>query len=197
VARTIAKDHSQKRRQILTTAAQVFAETGFDRTSMNQLSKACHISKANIYHYYDSKDAILYDLLETYLRGLQGRLALVDGKDLSPEDQLRELVKEVLMAYHGADNEHRVQATGIPLLPPEQQKVLRGYQRDMIEQMSNVVKNISPDKFKADQTDLFQTTMSIFGMLNWFYMWNRDETEEARLSYAKKVADIVLNGIRD
>lgn len=197
MARTIAKDHSQKRRQILTTAAQVFAETGFDRTSMNQLSKACHISKANIYHYYDSKDAILYDLLETYLRGLQGRLALVDGKDLSPEDQLRELVKEVLMAYHGADNEHRVQATGIPLLPPEQQKVLRGYQRDMIEQMSNVVKNISPDKFKADQTDLFQTTMSIFGMLNWFYMWNRDETEEARLSYAKKVADIVLNGIRD
>lgn len=196
MARTIAKDYNQKRGQILKTAAKVFAEHGYDRASMSQLAKACQISKANIYHYYDSKDALLFDLLDTYLRNLRDRLQKIDGSALSPEAQLNALVKEVMLAYHGADDEHRVQATGIPALPAKQQKVLRGYQREMVTQMSSIVKNVAPDKFADDAQILLETTMSIFGMLNWFYMWNRDPSEQARVNYAKTVTDIVLNGIK-
>lgn len=196
MARTIAKDYSQKRGQILKTAAKVFAESGFDRASMSQLAKACQISKANIYHYYDGKDALLFDVLDTYLRELRDRLNNVDGNGLSPDDHLRTLIKEVLLAYHGADDEHRVQAAGLSALPVEQQKVLRGYQREIVDQMSDIVKAISPARYSSDQQDLLETTMSIFGMLNWFYMWNRDQSEQARVRYANTVTDIVLNGIK-
>lgn len=196
MARTIAKDHSEKRGQILKTAAKVFAESGFDRASMSQLSKACQISKANIYHYYDSKDALLFDLLDSYLRELRDRLVQIDGKGQRPDDHLRDLIREILLAYHGADNEHRVQVSGISVLPPQQQKILRGYQREMVDQMSDVVGAVAPDRFSDDKRGLFETTMSIYGMLNWYFMWNRDETEAARLSYAKRVSDLVLDGIR-
>ena len=196
MARTIAKDYSQKRGQILKTAAKVFAEFGFDRASMSQLAKACQISKANIYHYYDGKDALLFDLLDTYLRELRDRLNNVDGNGLSPDEHLRTLIKEVLLAYHGADDEHRVQAAGLSALPVEQQKGLRGYQREIVDQMSDIVKAISPARYSSDQQDLLETTMSIFGMLNWFYMWNRDQSEQARVRYANTVTDIVLNGIK-
>lgn len=196
MARTIAKDYSQKRDQILKTAAKVFAESGYDRASMSQLAKACQISKANIYHYYDSKDALLFDLLDTYLKDLRDRLTSVAGEELSPEDHLSALIKEVLLAYHGADDEHRVQATGIPALSVDQQKVLRGYQREMVEQMSEIVKSVAPEKYADDANILLETTMSIYGMLNWFYMWNRDPSEQARVNYAKTVTDIVLNGIK-
>ncbi|MEY8840231.1 TetR/AcrR family transcriptional regulator, partial [Cribrihabitans sp. XS_ASV171] len=47
MARTIAKDHDQKRAQILKSAARVFAREGFDRASMTQLARECGISKAN------------------------------------------------------------------------------------------------------------------------------------------------------
>ena len=196
MARTIAKDYDQKRGQILKTAAKVFAEAGFDRASMSQLAKACNISKANIYHYYDSKDALLFGVLDTYLRELRDRLQKVNGDGLHPHEQLAELVKEVLLAYHGADDEHRVQAAGISSLPPEQQKILRGYQRDMVEQMSDVVKAVAPDKYAQNPQRLLETTMSIYGMLNWYYMWNRDPSEEARITYAKTVTELVLNGIK-
>ncbi|MEP1496455.1 helix-turn-helix domain-containing protein, partial [Pseudophaeobacter sp.] len=66
MARTIAKDHDEKRAQILKSAAKVFAEAGYDRASMTQLARQCGISKANIYHYYDSKEAVLFGLLDTY-----------------------------------------------------------------------------------------------------------------------------------
>ena len=197
MARTIAKDYDQKREQILKTAAKVFAEAGFDRASMSQLAKACNISKANIYHYYDGKDALLFGVLDTYLRELRDRLTKVNGAGMSPDDHLRELVKEVLMAYHGADDEHRVQAAGISSLSAEQQKTLRGYQRDMVTQMSDVVKAIVPAKYAQNPQRLLETTMSIYGMLNWYYMWNRDPSEEARIAYSKTVTDLVLNGIKD
>ena len=196
MARTIAKDYGQKRGQILKTAAKVFAGSGFDRASMSQLAKACQISKANIYHYYDSKDALLFDVLDTYLRDLRDRLALVESEGREPEAHLRDLIKEVLLAYHGADDEHRVQSAGLSALPVEQQKILRDYQRAIVEQMSEVVQAIAPSKFASDARGLFETTMSIYGMLNWYYMWNRDETEEARVNYATRVADIVLGGIK-
>lgn len=196
MARTIAKDYDQKRGQILKTAAKVFAEAGFDRASMSQLAKACNISKANIYHYYDSKDALLFGVLDTYLRELRDRLQKVNGDGLHPHEQLAELVKEVLQAYHGADDEHRVQAAGISSLPPEQQKILRGYQRDMVEQMSDIVKAVAPAKYAQNPQRLLETTMSIYGMLNWYYMWNRDPSEEARITYAKTVTELVLNGIK-
>ena len=41
MARTIAKDHDEKRAALLATAARFFAETGYDRASMNELAKAC------------------------------------------------------------------------------------------------------------------------------------------------------------
>ena len=197
MARTIAKDYDAKRGQILKTAAKVFAESGFDRASMSQLAKACNISKANIYHYYDSKDALLFGVLDTHLRELRDRLQNVNGSCLDPDGQLGALIKEVLLAYHGADNEHRVQAAGISALPPEQQNILRGYQREMVEQMSDIVKAVSPTKYAQHPQGLLETTMSVYGMLNWYYMWNRDPSEIARIAYAKTVTNIVLNGIKD
>ena len=70
MVRTIAKDHDEKRKQILKSAAKVFADQGFDRASMSLLARECGISKANIYHYYDSKDALLFDILDTYEAGM-------------------------------------------------------------------------------------------------------------------------------
>ncbi|MEX0280477.1 MAG: TetR/AcrR family transcriptional regulator, partial [Arenibacterium sp.] len=92
MARTIAKDYSEKRAHILKTAARVFAEQGFARASMAQIAQECGISKANIYHYYSSKDALLFDILDSYLATLRDRLAAVSGKGTA-RDRFAALVR--------------------------------------------------------------------------------------------------------
>ncbi|GGE57102.1 TetR/AcrR family transcriptional regulator [Actibacterium pelagium] len=196
MARTIAKDHDQKREQILKSAAKVFADQGFDRASMTLLAKECGISKANIYHYYDSKDAILYDILETYLRDLRDTILQVDTEDLSPEVKLRTAIRAILLAYQGADDEHRVQISGMSALPEEQQKVLRGYQRDLVTFVSDILKEVSPDTLDADNDKLRAATMSVFGMLNWYYMWNTGAGASAREDYADVVSTLTLHGVQ-
>ena len=196
MARTIAKDHDVKRTQILKSAAKVFATEGFDRASMTQLARDCGISKANIYHYYDSKDAILYDILETYLAGLRDRVCGIDLDGFEPAQQLHSLVREILLAYQGSDHEHRVQINGVDRLPAAQQTMLRGYQRDMVMFMGNVLARIAPDTLGQNRGKLRAVTMSVFGMLNWYYMWNKDADAQAREDYARLVTDMTLSGLK-
>ncbi len=195
MARTIAKDHDDKRARILKSAARVFAQEGFDRASMSQLARECGISKANIYHYYDSKDAILFDILDSYLLQLRDQICGLDLEALEPADRLRRVVREILLAYQGVDDEHRVQTSGMSALPEEQQKLLRGYQRDLVEFVSDIIASISPATFEDDAAKLRATTMSVFGMLNWFYMWNAGADSDARSDYAALVSDLTLSGV--
>jgi AcrR family transcriptional regulator len=196
LARTIAKDHDQKRTQILKSAAKVFAEQGFDRASMTQLARECGISKANIYHYYDSKDAILFDILDTYLRDLRDRICGIDLDGADPAERLRRIVAEVLLAYQGADHEHQVQVGAMSALPEEQQKQMRAYQRDMVRFVSDAIEATAPDVFEGDATKLRSATMSVFGMLNWYYMWNTGAGPQARDDYAALVANLTLHGVK-
>ncbi|ABV95553.1 transcriptional regulator PaaY (plasmid) [Dinoroseobacter shibae DFL 12 = DSM 16493] len=196
MSRPIAKDHDAKRMHILKVAARVFADQGFARASMAQVAKDCGISKANIYHYYSSKDALLFDILDTYLSALRDRILGLDLAGLAPEAQLGRIVTETLRAYEGMDHEHKIQTEGIPLLPPEQQKILKAYQRDLVGQMSGIVAAIAPEAFAQDSRKLRATVMSIFGMLNWFYMWNSPADRQARDDYAGLVTRLTLSGLR-
>lgn len=196
MARPIAKDHSAKRAHILKTAARVFAQSGFARASMAQVAKDCGISKANIYHYYDSKDALLFDILDSYLSELRDRIKGLPLESLDPVEQLRMIVTETLHAYEGMDDEHKIQTEGLPLLAKPQQDILKGYQRDLVAQLRGVIAAIAPDMFAGDAGKLHATVMSVFGMLNWFYMWNGKADAQARRAYADLVTGLTTKGLR-
>lgn len=195
MARTKAKDHDQKRDHILRVAATVFAESGCTRTSMEMIARRCGISKANIYHYYSSKDALIFGILDTYLSSLRERLYGLPLEGLEPSQRLQAVVVETLLAYEGMDHEHKIQIEGVPLLPAEQQEILKGYQRDMIALLSSILLDIAPNVFGTDSRKLREATMSVFGMLNWFYLWNRKAGRKDRKRYAELVTRLNLGGL--
>ena len=195
MARPLAKDHDDKRKMILTTAAEVFANGGIVGTSMNEVAKACGISKANIYHYYASKNDMVFDILDIYLSELRDVILGIDLSDQSPDQRFHSLARGFLLAYDGMDNEHKIQSEGIPLLPPDQQATLKAYQKDLVRLMSSTLQECAPAAL-ADKEKRRDVTMSVFGMLNWFYMWNPHAIKEQRIAYAKTVAELTLGGCR-
>lgn len=195
MARPIAKDYAFKRDHILNSAAMLFAQEGFAGASMAALAQECQISKANIYHYYSGKDALLFDLLDSYLKALHQKLTSLKLDGVPPGQKLFLLVREILLAYQGMDHQHQVQLNEMQHLPKAQQDILRSYQRDMISILRNVIAELAPAVAAEDKSKLNAVTMSVFAMLNWFYMWNRQEGAEARENYAKVVTDLTLGGI--
>ncbi|MCK0140898.1 TetR/AcrR family transcriptional regulator [Aliiroseovarius sp. F20344] len=189
--RGIARDHEEKRAAIRKGAAAYFAEHGFDRASMTAAAKHCGVSKALIYHYYDSKEALLYDILDHHLSGLVAEV------EAAPEtDGLRGLVRAILVAYKGADAEHKLQLDSLNVLEPEQQVPLYELQRRLIDMMGAALRKEAPDRFE-NGANLRAVTMSVFGILNWYYMWNRPGKGLNREDYADLVTDLITGGIHN
>ena len=196
MVRTIAKDYDAKRDKILTAAAGVFAQRGVAGASMAEVAKACGISKGNIYHYYDSKLAILFDILDSYLCRLRDRIIAVQLDANNVQTAVETLCVEILEAYQGMDHEHKIQTEGIPLLPEDQQSILKGYQRDMLRHLEAFL-IVSNKDLHADSETRRAAAMSVFGMLNWFYMWNTRQDAKGRAAYAKTVAQMTMGGVRN
>jgi TetR/AcrR family transcriptional regulator len=192
LARTRAKDYDNKRAAILSAAARVFADGGYDRTSMATLAGECGVSKALLYHYYASKEALLHDILCSHLEALAA--AVEDAPAGPPEARLRALISALLEAYRDADAEHRLQANALGALPEEAQAELRALLRRLVERFAEAVKAANPAL--AESPRLKPATMALFGMLNWYYMWGREGGPVSREDYADMVATLFLDGVR-
>jgi len=105
MATTRAMQAEETRRTILDTARRLFAERGYDATSLQEIADAMGVRKANVYYYFKTKDAILVALLEVLSEPVG---ALLDRVEEEPDPQLRRRVMAagyaaiVIAAYRGA-----------------------------------------------------------------------------------------------
>lgn len=194
MARTRASDYENKQRNILDAAAAVFAGVGMEKASMAEIARRGGTSKALLYHYYDSKDALIFDIIRTHLDDLDAALADADQASLPAEDRLRCLVLAVMDTYRDADDKHKVQLNCANNLPAEQTEALRRVERRIVSRFSSVLAKINP-RLEGDRSLLMPVTMSLFGMLNWIDMWFRDDGPISREDYANMVTSLILGGV--
>lgn len=196
MARSRAKDHDEKRGAILRQAAIVFARDGYDRASMARLAAECGVSKALLYHYYMSKEALLFDILQSHLAELVDVVEEADDPALDPHKRLERLVVALLEAYRDADDQHQVQLASLSLLPEAEQQELKSLERRLVAIFSQAIRDVEPAFFE-DKALLKPVTMSLFGMLNWVYMWFRDGGALSREGYGKLATRLLVGGLRE
>ncbi|MFN3277207.1 MAG: TetR/AcrR family transcriptional regulator [Paracoccus hibiscisoli] len=196
MARTRAQDFEEKQRVILDSAAQVFAEQGMEKASMAQVAARAQVSKALLYHYYPSKDALIFAIITTHLEELDAAIAAADDPSLVPDQRLRRLVGAVLESYRGADNQHKVQLNATTALSDEQKAAITALERDIVRRFSVVLDQINPDLNSRERPLLMPVTMSLFGMMNWVYMWFKDGGRISREDYADVATTLILEGIK-
>jgi len=194
MARLRAKDYDDKRAAILEHAAGLFATEGFAAASLSRLAAACDTSKAALYHYYQSKEAILFDLLDGHIRLL---LETVEAAGRQPaadaRARLRIMVRALIGAYDQADNEHRVLLNEIGRLAPDQQDQIKAMERAIVARFAAAIAAALPDLAGNDRW-LKPATMSLLGMLNWHYTWFRRNGWLGREAYADFALALFLDG---
>lgn len=195
MARARAENYDDKRRAILDRSAELFSEYGYDRASISKISAACGVSKANLYHYYKDKDELLFDVIRVHLKDLLQVVETADRPDLAPEARLRELVVALLEAYRDADAQHSVQISSMRFLSDERQSLLKNMERELVRIFSNAVSGVAPQL--AGTAMLKPVTMSLFGMVNWHYLWFRSQGPFTRADYADLVTQLIVGGTRD
>jgi AcrR family transcriptional regulator len=196
MARTRASDFEEKQHSILKSAAAVLAEQGMEKASMAQIAIHCRVSKALLYHYYPSKNELIFAIVHTHLVELEASLAAVVDDGLPPEAKLRVLVGVVLEKYRGADDAHKVQLVGMDALSDEQRADIRAVERRIVRHFSKVLRQINPALDRPERPLLMPITMSLFGMMNWVYMWFREGGLITRGDYADVATTLILEGVK-
>lgn len=174
----------------MTAAAQLFARRGFQGASISDLAKTCGTSKSLIYHYFPSKDDILYEVMEAHLD------ALVDAADDamqsgSPEERLRHLTLSFMQLYVGAQDSHKVLLNELDNLPADRRARVVGKQRRIIAVVETLILEIRPDVNPIT----LPLTMLFFGMINWTHTWFRQGGSIDAEDLADLVIDLMLNGL--
>jgi AcrR family transcriptional regulator len=91
----------EKSKIILETAAKFFSKNGFFATSVQDIAEACNISKATIYQFFNSKEDILYQIIQYKHDQIIQEAALIDYSDIgSPKEKFVEKILVELVGFH-------------------------------------------------------------------------------------------------
>jgi TetR/AcrR family transcriptional regulator len=192
MARPRSAEYDGKRRAILRRSAKLFAQNGYDRTSMAEVAAATGVSKALLYHYYTGKETLLADILRAHLQDLVDAVGAVQS-NVAPRNRLRALIGALLDAYRDADDEHKIQINELSKLPHASKRDLLGMERKLVVTFADAIAAVIPDVGR-DPALLKPVTMSLFGMLNWHYMWFREKGAISRDDYADMVTTLLIEG---
>jgi len=195
MARTRAADFEAKQRSILDSAAAVFAKRGMEHASMAQIASENNVSKALLYHYYPSKELLIFDIGRTHLVELEAAIQAADRPNLPPAERLKHLVTAVLENYRNAASYQQVLLNGMSSLSGEQRAELQQIERRIVHSFAGILREINPE-IERNRPLLTPVTMSLFGMLNWLYTWFRPNGPISREDYAELVTQLLLGGVK-
>ena len=208
MARPKSATHDIKRDAILDIAAQCFAQRSYPAASMNEIATACGTSKARLYHYYESKEAILFDLLDRHTQRLLEVIAQTEAtaqrKDLNERATLHELVRAFLQEYETSATRHAALLNDTQCLsdapdpalgaaPVSPRELILNRQRDIVAAMTRFMKRAYPERLNpTNQTAL---TMMLLGMINWTFTWLRPGGLISYAAFAEEVIGMLEKGL--
>src|SRR5713101_2106756 len=86
-------DVTDRREQILQAARKLFADQGFRETNLNDVATQLGFRRQAVYHYFRSKDEILYELIDRAGQAMVAGAQPVLDAGLPPADTLAEVVR--------------------------------------------------------------------------------------------------------
>jgi AcrR family transcriptional regulator len=175
---------------------------------MNEIAAACGTSKARLYHYYDSKEAILFDLLDRHTQRLLALIAQTEAtaqrKNLDERATLHQLVRAFLQEYETSATRHAALLNDTQFLsdapdpalgaaPVSPRELILNRQRDIVAAMTRFMKRAYPDRLTpTNQTAL---TMMLLGMINWTFTWLRPGGPISYAAFADEVIAMLEKGL--
>jgi AcrR family transcriptional regulator len=95
--------HPSRREELLAIAARLFAERGYTFTTVRDIADAAGILSGSLYHHFDSKEAMVDELLDTFQTDLWKKYDEIEASDLSPRAKLEAVVRA---SFDAIDNHH-------------------------------------------------------------------------------------------
>jgi AcrR family transcriptional regulator len=183
-------------RRLLAEATRLFAERGYDRTSVQEIVEAAGVTKGALYHYFGSKDDLLHEVYGRVLRLQTERLDAIAGTGAPVEERLREAAADVVVTSIANLDDTKIFFRSMHQLSPEKQKAVRAERRRYHERFRALVEEgqhtgvFRPEPRPDLVVDYF------FGSVHHLGTWYRADGPLGADEVAADFADLLLHSLR-
>jgi TetR/AcrR family transcriptional regulator, cholesterol catabolism regulator len=165
-----SRNYDEKLQRILKTSAKIFAEKGFHRTSVRDISRATKMSLAGLYYYFTTKEELLYLIQERCFVTLLQRWEQAAAPEMDVRTRIRLFAENHLSFFCHNMHEMKVMAHEDESLTGEFQVKILVLKRRYVKVIMDLIRELQ-DGEGGKGLDLRLATFSLFGMMNWIYTW--------------------------
>jgi AcrR family transcriptional regulator len=156
--------------ELLDKATALFAEKGYETTTLQDIANTLGVSRSALYHYVSSKEDLLTMLVEQVSQGLAEVLAR--RQDLSARHKLANVVSLMVRQRAEHPDQFRILDRSETVLPePARSQHLAARRRVLRELVSVIAAGTEAGEFR--RVDPRTTALSVLGMCNWVAWWFR------------------------
>jgi TetR/AcrR family transcriptional regulator, cholesterol catabolism regulator len=184
------------RQEILRTAGRLFQQRGYDATSMNDVAAALKLSKGGLYHHFQSKDEILFEIMNHAMDITQQRV--IDPVKLiaEPEQRLRALIRlHIEVVLSPRDREITVMLHENHPLPPSLRKKINARKKEYVRFLENLIAEVQRSRRATGKVTPRAAAFALLGMINWIYQWYKPEGELQAHNLVPQFTDLVFGGL--
>ena len=164
------------RQEILRTAARLFQQRGYDATSMNDVAAALKLSKGGLYHHFQSKDEILFEIMNHAMELTQDRVINPVRGIAGAEERLRALIRlHIEVVLSPRDREITVMLHENHPLPPTLRRRINTRKKDYIHFVEGLMAEVQRARQAKGSVSPRAAAFALLGMINWIYQWYKPE----------------------
>jgi len=180
--------------EIYLLAAQLFVERGVESTSLSDIANALNITKAALYYYFESKQELLYRIVELGLDNVKNEVLDPAREIADPEERLKFIITN--HARLAAEGNHAVIIVSHEMnsLSFTQREAILKRRREYFEFVRDTLVEIQTDA-KLNDIDMTTATFTLFGMILWLSRWYRSSGKLSVEKVCQDVCDMALKGL--
>ncbi len=189
--RVRSDDYQIKSQAIMDCAASIFAKEGYPSAKMQDVAKGCGATKSMLYHYFPTKDDLLFAVLKEHLEQVIVGIEEVVGQRGAVREKLATLVQAYTQKSTQSRRRHMIAMQDVKYLPKAKQLPLIELQRRLTNLVAEFLRELNPGLPK----EIYKPyTMMLIGMLNWTDMWYRTSGEMKPQELCDRMSRLFLKG---
>ncbi|MBH1936623.1 TetR family transcriptional regulator [Streptomyces sp. AV19] len=182
--------------RLLAAATRLFADRGYDRTSVQEIVEAAGVTKGALYHYFGSKDDLLHEIYARVLRVQQERLDAVAASDAPVEERLRAAAVDVAVTTIENLDDTKIFFRSMHQLGPEKYRQVRAERRRYHERFRALIEEGQRAGVFSGGTPTDLVVDYHFGSLHHLSSWYRPDGPLTSRQVAEHLADLLLRALR-
>lgn len=185
--------YDEKLNSVLSASSALFAEKGFERTTVRDVSQATGMSLAGLYYYFKSKEELLFLIQFRAFESICDKLREIIRDEIDPHACLHSMINMHFEYFIRNMNDLKICSREIESLEGSFYQKVAEKRKEYFDLTQSIFEKIS-ETSGGSSADSRLAALYLFGTLNWIYQWYRPGRYPDAKELAGQLAGIYLQG---